>query len=486
MNAVLYWETIRMNEINFSAGESALSQFDLLPEFTFYEPDKLDNDQNPEANAHINHLVARSQDGDQDAFALLYKEFVGPVYRYTYLRIGRVDPTEDLTQEVFLKAFHNIRSFSFQGKPFISWLFRIAHNLIIDHYRQTKRSKSIPLIESFIDTADDPAVAAEQHQEIYAVKQAIEELPPREKEIISLRFGADLSIIETAQVTGISEGSVKKLQHEGITKLRNKLERGKHEMEVKVNGLFLDYDGTISPLDVPRQQSRVPPHLEILLNTIRKSIPVCVITAKDLPFILPRTTFAQAWGAIAGLEMKAGSQLFSPEGVNAALPPLNEALAYAKQNIKYGGVIEEKCDSTGRALAFCVDWREVRDKKEAKIMSDQVFAYCKSLQLKVVKYPGKPYFDVFAYSTNKGRAVKQIRNTLKLSGNILYMGDSVADNSAFKAANISIGVTGGKKPSDLDCQYWIKFEDVPYFLGFLFKNNFTFSPDLPGIRILEN
>ncbi len=102
----------------------------------------------------------------------------------------------------------------------------------------------------------------------------------------------------------------------------------------KVNGLFLDYDGTLSPLNVTRQHSRVPPHLEALLNIMRRSIPIGIITTKDLPFIVPRTLFAYAWCAIAGMEMKIGSQLFVAQGVEKDLPPLIEALIFAKQNVK--------------------------------------------------------------------------------------------------------------------------------------------------------
>ncbi len=251
-----------------------------------------------------------------------------------------------------------------------------------------------------------------------------------------------------------------------------------------INGLFLDYDGTISPLDVDRQHSRVPPHLEAILNIIRKSIPIGIITTKDLPFIIPRTVFAYAWSAIAGLEMKVGSQLFLTQGIEQNLPTLLEALIYAKQNIKPGGVIEEKCDYRGLPLAFCVDWRQIKNQKEARAMYTPILAYCKSQSVKVIEYEDKPYFDVYYCSIDKGQALKKMKSKLGLSDGILYMGDSVTDNAAFKAADISIGVTTGKKPDDLDCQYWIKFDEVAYFLNFLHKNQFNFSADLPGIKVM--
>jgi trehalose-phosphatase len=251
---------------------------------------------------------------------------------------------------------------------------------------------------------------------------------------------------------------------------------------VKVNGLFLDYDGTLSPLNVPRQQSRTPPHIEALLNIIRKILPISIISTKDMPFILPRTLFAHAWGAIAGLEMKIGSQLFISQGVEDGLPILNQALQYARQYRSDGIVIEEKCNYSCQPLAFCVDWRDLKNEKIAKSISSQIRTYCRSLPLHVIEYPGQPFFDVFPCPMDKGLTLNRLKEKQNLSRGILYMGDSITDNAAFQEADISIGVTGWKKPVDLDCRYWIKFADVGNFFSFLLKNNFVFSADLPGIR----
>ncbi len=89
---------------------------------------------------------------------------------------------------------------------------------------------------------------------------------------------------------------------------------------MKVEGLFLDYDGTISPINVPRQESRVPQEIEATLYRIKQLIPVGIITTKDLSFILPRASFASVWCTIAGLEMKIGNTVVKAAGVEMALP----------------------------------------------------------------------------------------------------------------------------------------------------------------------
>ena len=171
--------------------------------------------------------MSRAQNGDKDAFTLIYQEYVRPIYRYAYVRVGgHAEQAEDLTQEVFLKALNSIGRYHYDGKPFGSWLFRIAHNLVIDYYRQVKKGKCIPLTETMTVISDeDIAATAEQSMGMSEVKQAIEKLPVQQREVMSLRFGAELSVTETAMAMGKTEGTVKKLQHVALARLRKLMVR---------------------------------------------------------------------------------------------------------------------------------------------------------------------------------------------------------------------------------------------------------------------
>lgn len=182
--------------------------------------------QSLEASLRIEGLVSRAQNGEVEAFALLYREYFGQIYRYTYLRVGQIQQAEDITQEVFLKVLDSIGSYRYTGAPFGSWLFRIAHNLIIDHYRKSKKEFTL-LTESIVSVEhDDPARTLESSMEAQAVKAAIETLPPKQKEVISMRFGAEMSVAETAKAAGKTEGTIKKLQFEALAKLRRLIGNG--------------------------------------------------------------------------------------------------------------------------------------------------------------------------------------------------------------------------------------------------------------------
>src|SRR3989338_10018248 len=85
----------------------------------------------------IERLVLKIQQGDHDAFATLYDIFIDPIYRYVYYRVNQND-AEDLTEVVFLKVWENILQYKKQKSTFAAWIFRIAHNLVVDHYRATK------------------------------------------------------------------------------------------------------------------------------------------------------------------------------------------------------------------------------------------------------------------------------------------------------------------------------------------------------------
>src|SRR3990170_2144852 len=134
-------------------------------------------------------LVRRAQQKDQEAFARLYEGYFDKIYRYIVIKIGNQTEAEDMTQQVFLNALESISSFRWQGFPFSSWLYRIAHNQIVDHLRKKSKRVLVPLDESLPAVADDPEHAAEQKMEIEEVIAAAKDLTRAQQEVISLRFG---------------------------------------------------------------------------------------------------------------------------------------------------------------------------------------------------------------------------------------------------------------------------------------------------------
>ncbi|MBI2980402.1 MAG: HAD-IIB family hydrolase [Chloroflexi bacterium] len=253
--------------------------------------------------------------------------------------------------------------------------------------------------------------------------------------------------------------------------------------QMKIQGLFLDYDGTISPLNVLRQESRVPAETESVLHRIKQSIPVGIITTKDMSFIVSRTPFASAWCAIGGLEIKIGNKIITDPCVQAALPYMTLALQYARRYSDNHLFIEEKQDSTGQTIAFCVDWRQSQDQKEAEARASKVMADCQKPPLNVIKYEGQPFFDVYPCRTDKGKALTKLKRNLGVQDGVMYMGDSKVDNPAFKVADIGIGVLHGESAAKLVCDYYIKFENVVSFLQRLAENSLVFSQDFPEITL---
>ena len=173
-------------------------------------------------------LVRRAQKQDQEAFARIYEEYFDRIYRYITLKIGDAVEAEDLTQQVFLNTLRSISSFKWRGKPFSAWLYRIAHNQVVDYLRKKKRT-AVPLEETLASAGDNPQQAAERKLDIEQVLAAARHLTGAQREVISLRFTSDLSIAQVAGVMGKSQGAVKALQHSGIVALRKALSVTKNE-----------------------------------------------------------------------------------------------------------------------------------------------------------------------------------------------------------------------------------------------------------------
>ncbi len=189
---------------------------------SFVTKDKGDCLRGDKVLTNIEDLVSMAQRGDSHAFSLLYQEYVRPIYQYIYMRVDKnTEQAEDLTQEVFLKALDNLQKYRYRGKPFTSWLYRIAHNLVIDYYRHANKNHASPITETMVMVSEEnPVSAVERSAELNELKKAIEKLPPQQKEVISLRFINGLSIAETAEIIGKTGGNVKKLQHVALTKLK--------------------------------------------------------------------------------------------------------------------------------------------------------------------------------------------------------------------------------------------------------------------------
>jgi len=171
-------------------------------------------------------LVRRAQQRDPAALTQLYEENFDRIYRYIVLKIGDRTEAEDMTQQVFLNALKSISSFKWKGMPFSAWLFRIAHNQIVDYFRKRSKQATVPLNESLTAGGSDPGQVAERKLEIEQLALATKKLTRAQQEVISLRFAGELSVAEVARAMGRSEGAVKALQHSAIVALRKVLSVG--------------------------------------------------------------------------------------------------------------------------------------------------------------------------------------------------------------------------------------------------------------------
>jgi len=252
--------------------------------------------------------------------------------------------------------------------------------------------------------------------------------------------------------------------------------------------LSSDYDGTLSPLNVTRSESHVPLETGVMLRQISRLLPVSILTMKDLGFVMPRTPFARAWSAMGGLETQIEKRVLKRESLESKLPSISHAIDYARSHITAAGVeIEEKQDSEGRTIAFCVDWRRTKDPDGTKCQVELVANYCKALKLRVLRYKNHPFYDVYPVAPDKGRALQETLDELAVKSGVLYLGDSEMDNPAFRASSISVGVLHGETPLKLlDCDYLVKFEDVPRFLKALLVNDLRFRSDFPMITTNPN
>jgi RNA polymerase sigma-70 factor (ECF subfamily) len=162
---------------------------------------------------------------DRAAFGELYDRFVERVYRYLYFRTANQAEAEDLTEQVFLKAWEAIGRYNWQGRPFLAWLYRLAHNAHIDHVRSQRPTTSLNNDDHPIDLPS-PAAARELARRLDAdlLAGAVSRLTREQQQVIILKFITGLDNEQIAQVMAKREGAIRALQMRALLSLRRLLE----------------------------------------------------------------------------------------------------------------------------------------------------------------------------------------------------------------------------------------------------------------------
>jgi RNA polymerase sigma-70 factor, ECF subfamily len=195
----------------------------------FGDSDRAASSEDSEADrTRLIALVELARGGDSEAFGQLYDHYQGSVYRFVYYRTRSQTLAEDLTSETFLRALRNMSGFRWQGKDFGAWLMTIARNLCTDHFKAGRTRLELTTEDMGLhdDATEGPenAVLAGLTNEV--LLGGLRKLSDKQRDCLIMRFLQGLSIAETAEVLGRSEGAVKQLQLRGVRNLAKLMPAG--------------------------------------------------------------------------------------------------------------------------------------------------------------------------------------------------------------------------------------------------------------------
>lgn len=180
----------------------------------------------PSAESTEAQLVSRAAKGDERAFGQLYESYLSPIYRYFYYRTGDRQEAEDFSEQTFLKAWEHIAGK--KNRPirnFRSWLFSIAHNVLVDQRRKAKPLSSLEEVTDATSEQIAPEAHMSQQEEEQQLLAVLDKLDEKQKQVIIYRFVSGLSHNETADLMNLKEGNVRVLQHRALVALRSLLQK---------------------------------------------------------------------------------------------------------------------------------------------------------------------------------------------------------------------------------------------------------------------
>jgi len=175
---------------------------------------------------HIRRLVERGQQGERDALEELYLIHFDRIYSYLHMSVGNRHDAEDLTTQTFLKMLESIGKFRFRAAPFSAWLFRIAHNLAMDHFRAARRWQP----EEEVPEPPGQEELSAEDEAMHVIGRAsmldlIDDLSPEQQQVLTLKFVFNFGNAEVATILGKTEGAVKSLQHRALASLQKQVQQ---------------------------------------------------------------------------------------------------------------------------------------------------------------------------------------------------------------------------------------------------------------------
>ena len=174
------------------------------------------------------NLVEKAKSGDAEAFGQLYDACVDRVYRFIYFRVSDVPTAEDLTSQVFLKAWQNLGRYRPTG-PILAWLYAIARNTVIDHYRTYKQTVSLDEAAPIAAQDDKLDEQVEFHSEMSSLQKSLKYLTEEQQEVLILKFIAEFETDQIARKMGKSEGAIRALQMRALQALAKVMKKGEKE-----------------------------------------------------------------------------------------------------------------------------------------------------------------------------------------------------------------------------------------------------------------
>lgn len=169
--------------------------------------------------------VKKAIKGDEQAFASLYDAYVDSIYRFIYLRVEDQQTAEDICSNVFLKAWEKLGGYQPRGVPFRAWLFRIARNAVIDHYRTRKE---VAPLEAVVNTYDESVMPLAEHVSVRIEAEKIvtlmKTLTDDQRNVLTLKLVHGLNTKEVAKALGKRQGAVRALQMRGLQALTKLME----------------------------------------------------------------------------------------------------------------------------------------------------------------------------------------------------------------------------------------------------------------------